>query len=331
MKKRRITRIILFFLLIAFGASCFLVFQPWLMREGSRRKAASDADAFLQHYEPSSTLPDVVGATSEPITAAEEPPRGELYGAMQAYNKKIAAEGQEGLCDPWAYTVPAIDLSTYGLDADEAIAVLQIPSINVRLPIYSGASTEHLNKGAALLSQTSFPIGGTDTNSVIGAHRGWNAKDYLRDIEDVQIGDEVTVTNFWQELHYSVAEIKIIRPNEISQILIRPGCDLLTVFTCHPYASGGKYRYLLICERATEAAGSTGTSNTETTNAAQSDHTAQTEEPTLPASQTGSSSVPSATDEIRLVAILPWIGLAALIILSVFMLLYLRNKSGKPH
>lgn len=164
MKKRRITRIILFsFLLIAFGASCFLVFQPWLMREGSRRKAASDADAFLQHYEPSSTLPDTAGATSEPTTAAEELPRGELYEAMQAYNTKIAAEGQEGLCDPWAYTVPAIDLSAYGLDADEAIAVLQIPSINVRLPIYSGASIEHLNKGAALLSQTSSEARQTGT------------------------------------------------------------------------------------------------------------------------------------------------------------------------
>ena len=57
------------------------------------------------------------------------------------------------------------------------------------------------------------------------------------------------ITNYWGTLHYTVTEIKIIRPNEISQVLIQPGRDLLTVFTCHPYASGGKYRYLLICER----------------------------------------------------------------------------------
>ena len=57
------------------------------------------------------------------------------------------------------------------------------------------------------------------------------------------------ITNYWETLHYTVAEIKIIRPNEISQVLIQPTRDLLTIFTCHPYASGGKYRYLLICER----------------------------------------------------------------------------------
>lgn len=242
---RNIGKSILFFLLIiAFGVSCYIALRPLLVRVQSNRAARSAADVFLQNY------PEVDEAAEQPTTPdMAELPHAELYAAMQAYNEKIAADGQRDLRDPWAYTVPALDFSAYGLDEDAAIGVLQIPSIDVRLPIYSGASSEHLNKGAALLSQTSFPIGGADTNAVIGAHRGWGGEDFLRNVEDVQCGDEVTITNYWGTLHYTVAEIKIIRPNEISQILIQPDRDLLTVFTCHPYASGGKYRYLLICER----------------------------------------------------------------------------------
>lgn len=242
---RKIVKSILFFLLvIAFGASCYITLRPLLVRAQSNRAARSAADTFLQSY------PDTVEAAEQPTTPDTAAlPHAELYAAMQAYNEKIAAEGQRELCDPWAYTVPALDFSAYELDEDAVIGVVAIPAIDVRLPIYSGASSEHLNKGAALLSQTSFPIGGTSTNAVIGAHRGWGGEDFLRNIEDVQCGDEIIITNYWGTLHYTVTEIKIIRPNELSQVLIHPDRDLLTIFTCHPYASGGQYRYLLICER----------------------------------------------------------------------------------
>ena len=60
----------------------------------------------------------------------------------------------------------------------------------------------------------------------------------------------MTVTNLWEELTYRVSEIKIIYPNEVEEILIQSGRELLTLLTCHPYASGGKQRYLVICERA---------------------------------------------------------------------------------
>lgn len=242
---RKIGKPILFFLLIiAFGASCYIALRPLLVRAQSNRAARSAADTFLQSY------PDAVEAAEQPTAPdAAELPHAELYAAMQAYNEEIAANGQRDLRDPWAYTVPALDFSAYGLVEDAAIGVVAIPAIDVRLPIYSGASSGHLSKGAALLSQTSFPIGGASTNAVIGAHRGWGGEDFLRNVEDVRCGDEVIITNYWETLHYTVAEIKIIRPNEISQVLIQPDRDLLTVFTCHPYASGGRYRYLLICER----------------------------------------------------------------------------------
>ena len=117
------------------------------------------------------------------------------------------------------------------------------------LSLYLGATYQHMADGAALLSQTSIPMGGTNTNCIIAGHRGWGGASYFRYIDQLQPGDEVIITNLWEELHYEVSEIQIIQPNEVEKILIQPGRELITLLTCHPYASGGRQRYLVICER----------------------------------------------------------------------------------
>ena len=63
-------------------------------------------------------------------------------------------------------------------------------------------------------------------------------------------GDRVKLTNLWQALEYEVTEIRVIEPNDVDAILIREGRELLTLMTCHPPNSGGRFRYLVICERA---------------------------------------------------------------------------------
>lgn len=245
------------FLLTAFCVSAYLVLRPWLLRTASQKQAQSAVESFFSEYHSDQNHDPEPTAPSTPTESEEIPerPYADLYAAMQDYNRQIFSEKQCNLRAPRSYTVPALDLTEYGLDADAPIAVLKTPSIGVELPVYCGASTKNLSKGAVLLSQTSFPIGGENTNAVLGAHRGWGGEDYLRNIEKVQIGDEVLVTNLWETLRYTVVEIKIIEPDEISQILIQPGRDLLTVFTCHPYGSSGRYRYLLICERKTNCEG----------------------------------------------------------------------------
>ena len=175
-------------------------------------------------------------------------PYADLYKAMQDYNQRIYDSGQAGLCDAWAYQVASFDLQAYGIE-DGAIGVISIPKMDVELPIYLGASSENMAKGAVHLSQTSLPIGGPDTNCVIAAHRGWYGAPYFRYIDVLEEGDEVYVTNLWETLTYKVAEIRVINPDDIDQILIQPGRDLLTLLTCHPYASGGLYRYVVYCER----------------------------------------------------------------------------------
>ena len=65
----------------------------------------------------------------------------------------------------------------------------------------------------------------------------------------MQAGDIVTVTNLWEMLTYAVVDIQIIQPYEVDKIKIQPGRDLLTLITCHPYASGGRQRLVVYCER----------------------------------------------------------------------------------
>ena len=127
--------------------------------------------------------------------------------------------------------------------------VISIPKLDIEMPLYLGATYQHLADGAAHLSQTSLPIGGNNTNCVIAGHRGWKGASYFRYITELKPGDEVTITNLWGTLRYTVTETKIIAPNDIEEILIREGQELLTLLTCHPYASGGKYRYVVYCER----------------------------------------------------------------------------------
>ena len=117
------------------------------------------------------------------------------------------------------------------------------------MPIFLGATDKHMAEGAAHMSQTSLPIGGENTNCVIAGHRGYGGASYFRYIEKMQVGDSVTITNLWETLEYRVIQIKIIYPYQVEEILIQEGRELLTLLTCHPYASGGKQRFLVICER----------------------------------------------------------------------------------
>ena len=172
----------------------------------------------------------------------------ELLADLQKYNHQLYAEKQCNLTDLEACEAPAADLVAYGIE-DEIMGVLEIPAMELTMPVYLGASDAHLAAGAAVLGNTSAPIGGGNTNSVIAGHRGWRGADYFRHIDRLQVGDTVQVTSLWETLTYAVADIQIIQPHEVDKIKIQQGRDLLTLITCHPYASGGKQRYVVYCER----------------------------------------------------------------------------------
>ena len=192
-------------------------------------------------------------AVQEFLTERDKPERQypKLLAALQEYNRQLYAEKQCNLTDLEACEEPAADLTTYGIE-DEIIGVLEIPAMELTMPVYLGASDAHLAAGAAVLGNTSAPIGGDNTNCVIAGHRGWRGADYFRHIDKLAVGDTVRLTNLWETLTYTVADIQIIQPNEVDKIKIQPNRDRLTLLTCHPYASGGRQRYVVYCERVME-------------------------------------------------------------------------------
>ena len=193
---------------------------------------------------------DADAAVQEFLADRDEPEQQypELLADLQTYNQRIYAEKQSGLVDLEACEEAATDLPTYGIE-DEIIGVLEIPTMELTMPVYLGASDTHLAAGTAVLGNTSAPIGGNNTNCVIAGHRGWKGADYFRHIDRLQVGDTVTLTNLWKALTYTVADIQIIQPHEVEKIKIQPNRDLLTLLTCHPYASGGRQRYVVYCVR----------------------------------------------------------------------------------
>ena len=176
----------------------------------------------------------------------------DLKTQMEQYNAEIFENGQKNLSDPWAYEVSSFDLQEYGLESD-MIAVISIPSMELELPVYLGASSKNMSRGAVHLSQTSLPIGGENTNSVIAAHRGYKGIPMFREIEKVKTGDKVFITNPWETLTYQVVDIEVIYPNEVEKVLIQENRDMLTLLTCYPYLHN-THRYVVYCERVREEA-----------------------------------------------------------------------------
>ena len=219
------------FMLAALLAVAGICIMLWPVFRGHRLQA--DKDEAVQNY-------------LEERKPAQQYP--ELLAVLREYNQRIYAEKQSGLVDLEACEAPAADLTAYGI-ADEIIGVLEIPAMELTMPVYLGASDTHLAAGAAVLGNTSAPIGGNSTNCVIAGHRGWKGADYFRHIDRLQVGDTVTLTNLWETLTYTVADIQIIQPHEVDKIKIQQGRDLLTLITCHPYASGGRQRYVVYCEK----------------------------------------------------------------------------------
>ena len=223
----RKTSLVLAALLAVVGVCVML----WPVFTGHRLQA--DTDAAVQEF---------LAEHDEP----EQHPK--LLAALQEYNRQLYAEKQCNLTDLEACEEPAADLTAYGI-GDEIIGVLERPAMELTMPVYLGASDDHLAVGAAVLGNTSAPIGGDNSNCVIAGHRGWRGADYFRHIDKLAVVDTVKLTNLWETLTYTVVDIQIIQPHEVEKIKIQQGRDLLTLLTCHPYASGGKQRYVIYCER----------------------------------------------------------------------------------
>ena len=227
MKRKILIIISIIFMIIGISLFCFPHVSNFVYEQGVER----DKEEFV-----------------EKVTRSEnEEVLDRLYKDLQEKNKILYKDMQNNLIDPFLYEHQAIDLSEYGI-YNNVIGYINIPKMNIELPILLGANSSNMLKGAVHLTETSYPIGGINTNSVIAAHRGYGKASLFRNIEKLEVGDEIFIKNFKEELTYVVYDIKIIEPDDFEELKIQDGEDIITLITCHPYRINS-HRYIVKAKR----------------------------------------------------------------------------------
>lgn len=147
-----------------------------------------------------------------------------MYERAQQYNEAL-------------YQGEAVSVAGYGdlLAVTDAIGYLEIPKLNVYLPIYHGLEEETLQKGIGHIPETSLPVGGASTHCVLSGHSGLPAARLLTGLDEMKEGDRFYLHVLDQTLAYEVNQVTVVLPEETEQIRIAEGKDYVTLQTCTPY------------------------------------------------------------------------------------------------
>ena len=126
-------------------------------------------------------------------------------------------------------------MACLNLTGDGMMGYVQIPKIDIKIPIYHTVSTEVLEKAAGHLEGSSLPVGGADTHTVISAHRGLPSAALFTDLDKLKEGDHFLISVLDQILCYEVDQISVVEPSETEALKVEEGKDLATLLTCTPY------------------------------------------------------------------------------------------------
>ncbi len=151
----------------------------------------------------------------------------EQRAMAEAYNATLRNEGTVSEC-PYAYN----EIMDFG---NGMMGYIDIPVIDVYLPIYHGVSENVLSKGVGHMSRTAFPIGGEGNHSVLTGHTGSPAAYLFTDLDEMVEGDTFYLYVLEETLAYEVDQILVVLPEEVDDILPEPGEDYCTLVTCTPY------------------------------------------------------------------------------------------------
>ncbi len=155
-----------------------------------------------------------------------------LFQAAEEYNEKL-----RGLGAPFSEHEQLSELYYSVLDVagNGIVGYINIPKINVNLPIYHGTSDSVLNVAAGHLEGSSLPIGGEARHSVLSAHRGLPSAKLFTDLDELEVADIFTITVLNQVLTYEVDQILIVEPTQMEALNVTAGQDYCTLLTCTPY------------------------------------------------------------------------------------------------
>lgn len=168
-----------------------------------------------------------------------------LLTAAQDYNKNLY---NAVLSDPFTDDETVDESYTNLLCVDGVLGFIEIPKINVYLPIYYDSTPEVLEKGVGHLQNTSLPIGGESTHAVLTGHRGLPSATLFTDLDQLASGDVFYVHIFNEVLAYKVDQIKVVEPEDTEDLTIVDSKDYVTLVTCTPYGINTQ-RMLVRAER----------------------------------------------------------------------------------
>lgn len=165
------------------------------------------------------------------------------------YNENLSGDPVHDPFVPGSgYALPDNYESVLNLNGDGIMGYIEIPKIDVMLPIYHGADEQVLQNGVGHIQQTALPIGGTRRNAVLSAHRGLPSAELFTHLDKMKIGDYFYIYVLDKTLAYKVVEIKTIKPTELESLNAYADEDRVTLLTCTPYAVN-THRLLVIGER----------------------------------------------------------------------------------
>lgn len=157
------------------------------------------------------------------------------------WNPKAATEGKE-------YQL-LLNFSQNGI-----MGSIEIPKIDVKLPIYHGTEESTLSNGVGHLKGSSLPVGGEHTHCILTGHRGLPSAELFTRLDELKEGDLFFIYTCNQTLTYQVSEIQIVEPENTEMLKIQEGRDLVSLITCTPYGIN-THRLVVTGERVVEVEG----------------------------------------------------------------------------
>ncbi|WP_242622747.1 class C sortase [Lachnoclostridium sp. Marseille-P6806] len=173
-----------------------------------------------------------IAAYAQEVEGLDAAVCGELRQKAEIYNASLSSrDNPYQLTEEQEVAYPGLlDISRSG-----AMGYIEIPSLEVMLPIYHGTSDAVLQRAVGHLAWTSLPVGGESTHSVLSGHRGLPSSRLFTDLDKLSAGDIFLLRVLDETLTYEVDQILIVEPQDVSALQIAEGKDYCTLITCTPY------------------------------------------------------------------------------------------------
>lgn len=181
----------------------------------------------------------VLAQYDETMEQMEQEELDEELQAAQEYNRSLL-ESEAFLTDPFDPELvldPTVEpyASLLNVEGDGIMGYVEIPKISVNLPIYHGTTAQVLEQGIGHLQNTSLPVGGESTHTVLTGHTGLAGKRLFTDLSQLEVEDVFYLHVLGDTLAYQVEAIYIVEPDQTEYLVVESGRDLVTLVTCHPY------------------------------------------------------------------------------------------------